>query len=808
MQDLRYALRSLRRQPVFTLVAVLTLALGIGANTAIFSLFYQMLLRPLPYPQAERLVYIWNTYPLMGLPRATVSIPDYLDRKDQAPAIEDAALFTPVPLNLSGNGQPQQIRALRVTPSFFSTLGRQPFLGRGFLDSEAQPEADRFVILSHGLWVSRFGSDASIVGRDVRLNGEPYRVVGVLPADVELPSRDVGALVPFAFTPEQMSDQERGQEFSTMIARLAPGATIEQLDAQMKTIVDRNVERMPEARAFVESSGFSAFAIGMREQLVGDVRTPLLVLQAGVLLVLLIACANVANLLLMRATGRSRELAIRTTLGAGQGRIVRQLLTESVVLAMAGGLAGLAVGIAGVRGLIALSADELPMAVGASLHPTVLAFTLGLALVTGIIFGLVPALLVLRANTASLLKDDSTRGSAGRGTGRTRAGLVVAEVALALTLLVGAGLLVKSFARLQQVDPGFSAGNVLTAQVFLTAPRYPDPAAWRSFWSRLLPELQGIAGVTAAGLTSNLPFSGNMQTGTYAIVGRPADPGEAAPHAHHQVVGGDYFRALGIPLLAGRLFTDADTLDAPPVAVVDEYLVERYFPARDPVGRQIQRGGPESPQITIVGVARTVNATDLSEPVTKERIYYPVTQQGWPVMTLALKTPLNPEALVPQVRAAVHAVDPEQPLANVRTMDQWMARSLHGRRAPMMLLALFGGVALLLSSIGIYGVLAFGVTQRVREFGIRQALGADAGAILSLVLRQGLLTVGVGVALGLAGSIVLTRYLQSLLFGVGARDLAVYAAGTALLLLVALAACYIPARRATMIDPVVALRED
>jgi putative ABC transport system permease protein len=807
MQDLRYALRSLRRQPVFTLVAVLTLTIGIGANTAIFSLLYQILLRPLPYPQAERLVFIWNTYPLMGLPRATVSIPDYLDRRTQAPAIEDTALVTPLPLNLAGDGQPEQIRALRVTPSFFSTLGRQPFLGRGFLESEAQPDADRFVILSHGLWVSRFGSDTSIVGRDIRLNGEPYRVVGVLPADFELPARDVRALVPFAFTPEQMSDQQRGQEFSTMIARLAPGATIEQLDAQMKTIVDRNLERMPEARAFVESSGFSAVAIGMREQLVGDLRAPLLVLQAGVLLVLLIACANVANLLLMRATGRSRELAIRTTLGAGQGRIVRQLLTESVVLAMAGGIAGLAVGIAGVRGLIALGAGQLPDAVEASLHPAVLAFTIGLALVTGLIFGIVPALLVLRGNTASLLKDDSTRGSAGRGTRRTRAGLVVAEVALALMLLVGAGLLIKSFMRLQQVDPGFSAANVLTAQVFLTAPRYPDPAARRAFWSRLLPQLQGIPGVTAAGLTSNLPLSGGVQTGTYSIVGRTPDPGEAAPHGHHQVVGGEYFRAMGIPLLAGRLFTDGDTIDASPVAVIDEYLVTRYFPDRDPIGQQIQRGGPDSPQITIVGVVRTVNATDLSEPVTKERLYYPVTQQGSAVMTLALKTALTPGDLVPQVRAAVQAVDPEQPLANVRTMDEWVARSLQGRRTPMMLLALFGGVALVLSAIGIYGVLAFGVTQRVREFGIRQALGADAPAILSLVLKQGLLTVGVGVALGLAGSIVLTRYLQSLLFGVVAHDLPVFGAVTALLLGVALAACYIPARRATRVDPVVALRE-
>jgi putative ABC transport system permease protein len=808
MQDLRYALRSLRRQPGFTLVAVLTLTLGIGANAAIFSLLYQVLLRPLPYSQAERLVFIWNTYPRMGLSKASVSIPDYVDRKDQAPALEDAALMTRTPLNMAGAGQPEQVHALRVTPSFFSTLGRQPFLGRGFVDSEAEHGADRFVVLTHALWVSSFGSDRTVVGRDVRFNGEPYRVVGVLPADFELPWTDVGALVPFAFTPEQMADEGRGVEFSTMIARLAPGATIEQLDAQMKTIVSRNLERVPELRAFAETSGFGGFAVPFRDEVVGDLRAPLLVLQAGVLLVLLIACANMANLLLMRGTERGRELAIRKTLGAGQGRLVRHLLTESLVLAVAGGLGGLALGFIGTRALVALGAGQLPPMVEASLHPAVLAFTIGLAVVTGVIFGLAPAWLILRGSTASLLKDDSTRASSGKGSARARAALVVAEVSLALMLLVGAGLLVKSFVRLQHVDPGFSTENVLTAQVFLAEPRYPGADAWRPFWSRLLDELRVVPGVAAVGLTSAVPFSGSSQTGSYTIVGYTPAPGEVAPHANQQVVGGDYFRALEIPLLAGRLFTDADTIDGPPVAIVDEYLVKRYFPDRDPLGHQLQRGSaPDSPRITIVGVVGTVNATDLAAPVAKERIYYPVAQVGRPVMAVTLKTPLRPADLVPQVRAAVASVDPEQPLANVRTMDQWMARSLQARRAPMMLLAMFGGVALVLAAIGIYGVLAFGVTQRVREFGIRQALGADGGAILVLVLRQGLRTVAIGLAVGLAGSVALTRYMQSLLFGVAAQDLVVFSTVTALLLGVALAACYVPARRATRVDPLVALRE-
>jgi predicted permease len=806
MQDLRYAIRTLRKQPVFTAVAVLTLTLGIGANTAIFSLLYQILLRPLPYPDAERLVFVWNTYPLMGLPQASVSIPDYIDRKTQAPAIEDATLFTGRSLNLAAEGHPEQLRALAVTPSFFSTLQRHPLLGRGFAADEAKPDADKFAILTYALWNSRFGGDRSLVGRDIRLNGDAYRVVGVLPADFQLPSRDVSLLVPFAFTAQQMSDQGRGNEFSSMIARLRPGATIEQLNAQMKIIVDRNIERLPAAASFVRTSGFGGFAVSMREQLVGDARQPLLVLQAGVIVVLLIACANVANLLLMRATGRGRELAIRTTLGAGQWRLVRQMMTEGVVLSLLGGVAGLALGLAGVKALIATSSRQLPGVVGAQIDPAVLGFTLVLSVMTGLVFGLVPAAAVIRGNTSALLKDDSTRGSASRSTGLTRSALVVAETALALMLLVGAGLLIKSFARLQDVHPGFSTDNVLTAQISLPAARYADAPARSAFWSRLLEKTRAIPGVSSAGLTSNVPFSGNVSSGSYSIVGYTPGPTEAQPHGRQEVVGGNYFRAMQIPLVAGRFFNEGDTVDAPPVVVIDQYLADKYFANRSPLGREIRRGGPQARPFTIVGVAGTVNSIDLGEPVTKERLYYPVTQQPRPGMALVLKTGLDPTQLVAQVRGAVQSIDPEQPIADVRTMDQWVTRSLEGRRTPMMLLALFGAVALLLSAIGIYGVLAFAVAQRVREFGIRQALGADGGAILSLVLRQGMRTAALGIALGLAGAFALTKYLQTLLFGVQTRDMGVFAAVTLLLLAVAMLACYVPARRATRIDPMVALR--
>jgi predicted permease len=429
---------------------------------------------------------------------------------------------------------------------------------------------------------------------------------------------------------------------------------------------------------------------------------------------------------------------------------------------------------------------------------------MALAVLTGLVFGLVPAVAVIRGNTAAILKDDSTRGSASRGTGLTRSALVVVETALAVMLLVGAGLLIKSFARLQQVNPGFSQENVLTAQISLPSVRYADANARRMFWERLTAKAREIPGVTAVGFTSNVPFNGNVSSGSYAIVGYTPGPGEAAPHGRQEVVGSDYFRAMQIPIVEGRAFNDGDTAESPAVVVVDQYLTGRYFAGRSAIGQQIRRGNTT---FTIVGVAGTINSIDLGQPVTKERIYYPVTQQARPSMALVLKTALEPRSLVPQVRAAVQALDPEQPIADVRTMDQWVSRSLENRRTPMLLLALFGAVALVLSSIGIYGVLAFGVAQRVREFGIRQALGADGRSILGLVLKQGMRTAGLGIALGLVSAFLLSGVLESLLFGVRSRDAAVFGGVTLVLAAVSLLACYVPGRRATRVDPMTALRE-
>jgi predicted permease len=801
--DVRYAWRALRAAPVVSAIAIGSLALGIGANTALFSVFYQVLLKPLPFPEPDRLVFIWNTYPGINLPKAGVSIPDYVERKAQAPALADATLYTPRALTLVAGNRPELLHGLAVTPSFFSTLGRAPFIGRAFTDRDATVGGDRFAILTHDLWTSRFSGDRDLVGRTIQLDNEAYEVVGVLPADFRLP-QEAAVLVPFSFTPEQTADAERGHEFSTMIGRLRPGATMAQLDDEMRAIVQRNIQRLPQGQAFVATTGFGGYAVPMRDELVGDVRTPLYVIQLCVLVVLLIACANVANLLLMRVTGRARELALRVTLGAPRSRLVRQLLTESLLLAGLGGAAGLAIGLVGVRLLLAASARQLPGSPDAALHPAVLAFTVGLSILTGLVFGLVPALAVVRGQTASLLRDEGTRTSAGRRTNRLRGALVAAETALAVVLLVGAGLLVKSFMRLQAVDPGFSPAGVLTARVALPETRYADDATRALFWERLLDRVRAIPGVAATGMAQAVPFDDNVSSSSYSIVGYTPPPGTPPLHGRSTVVGGDYFRALHIPLVAGRFFTTSDTAAGPHVAVIDDLLAQRYFAGRDPLGRQIQSHGET---FTIVGVAGTIRAEDLGQPAEKERIYYAYPQRALDAMTLVIKTDRDPRALVNAVRQAVMSVDPEQPIADVRTVDDWMSRSLEPRRAPMLLLAVFGAVALVLSAIGIYGVLAFSVAQRTRELGIRQALGAAPRAIFALVFRRGLAVVGLGLVVGLAAALAVSRYLQSLLVGVGARDIQVFAGVTALLIAVAALACYIPARRATRVDPVEALRD-
>ena len=805
MQDFRFALRTLRKQPVFTLAVLATLTIGLGANTAVFSIVYQVLVRPLPYPDPHRLVWVWNVYGKAGEDRFSVSIPDYLDRKTQAPAIEDATLFTPRLVALTGNAQPEQLRALAVTPSFFTTLGRQPQLGRAFTESDAQPNADRYAILTDRFWRSHYGGSPAVLSQSVQLDGEPRQIVGVLPPDFELPQRDVAFLLPFAFTPAQRSDLERGHEFSSMIARLRPGATTAEFNQQMAAIVEHTIERVPARAAFMRTSHFGGLAVPLRDWLVGDVRLPLLILQASVAVVFLIACANVANLLLMRASRRSRELAIRAALGAGRRRIIRQLAVEGLVLSACGAVAGLATGLAAARAFVSLAGDQLPVAVEPTITLPILTLAAVLALGCGLVFGLAPAVGLMRDNATGGLRDDGMRTIGSRHSGALRGMLVVAETALALVLLVGAGLLLKSFERVQTVNPGFLAARVWTAQIALPSARYPNDAAQRAFWDRLLLKIRDVPGVAAGGITSSIPFNGNQGGGSYAVTNRPQPPGEKPLHAQQEVVGGDYFRALQIPIIAGRVFDARDGADRPRVVVVDELLARKQFPGRSAVGEALNFGGPRNYEI--IGVVGTINAADLAMPVPEERIYLSATQVPFSNMGVVVKTAGDPALITAQMRAAVRAIDPEQPMADVRTLDQWMERSLRTRRAPTTLLTLFGAAALALAAIGIYGVLAFAVSERTRELGIRQALGARPGAILALVLSEGLRTAGAGIVIGIAGSLLATRVLQSMLYQVEATDSGVLIGVSVLLLFVSLCACYLPARWATRIDPMVALRE-
>jgi len=811
LNDLRYALRQLAKTPGFTAVAILTLALCIGANSAIFSVVHAILLKPYPWPGADRLVYVYNTYPRMGLTYAGTSIPDYLDRRTGVSGFADSAMFTTQSFNLAGAAEPERIVGLRATPSLFTTLQTGAALGRVFTDEEAQPGREKVVVLSHTLWKNRFGADPAIVGKTIRLNTEPYTVLGVMPEWFYFPQPRVQAWVPFAFTPVQRSDDERGNEYSTAIARLKPGATLAAVQRDLDAIQAHNVTRLPDQAPFWKSSGFGGRTVGFLDRNVENIRGMLWLVQAGVAAALLIGCANVASLLLARAVARERELAIRAALGAGRARLVRLLLTESLVLWLAGGALGLVVALWGVGALGSLGLSTLPRAFGVELDFTVFAFTLLCALAAGVVFGALPAWSASRGDAAAALKEAGTRTTAGRRTQRLRAALVVIEIALAVMLLSTAGLLVKSFARLQEQSPGFAPAGVVTARLDLPAAKYNKPEKIVAFHDATVAALRALPGVTEAGLTSLLPFTGNNSQGSYSSPEIQLPPGAPAPHAQVRDVDVGYFRALGLTLLRGRWFATTDTAGTQHVAVIDRLLAERYWPGQDPLGKHLSRNfGSTDPKDlwTIVGVVAPVKVENLEENVSKETIYFPFAQQPDLDLYLTVKTAGDPSALAAGVRAAVHSADPEQPIYDFKTMAQRMDDTAQPRRAPMVLLSLFSGVALLLAALGVYGVLAFSVTQRTAEFGIRLALGATARDIAALVLRQGSLLVVTGIAAGLAGYLALSRIVAQLLYGVSAADPVTLALAPLVLALVALVASLLPARRATKVDPMTALRAE
>ena len=818
IQDLHYGLRMLQSKPGFTLAAILTLALGIGANTAVFSVIDALLIKSLPYADSDRLVEIHNTYPRNDLLNAGVSIPDYLDRRARAGALEDGALYHPQSYNLSVQGVPQRLEGTLATPSLFSTLGVQPALGRTLIEDEGRLGNERVVVLGHALWKNVFGGDPAIVGREIALSGANYRVVGVMPQTFFFPDRKTQLWTPFAFTEEQRGDKQRGWEFSSMIGRLKPGATIAQLDAQMDAIVHNNIERLgttPEGagwKRFVEASGFTGRAQTLRDLLVGDLRPTLWLLQALVGCVLLIACANVANLLLTRLSARQKELSVRATLGAGSARIARQLLIESVLLALLGGAAGLALAYGGVLGIRALGLGGMSGSFDIAIDAPVLAFSAVVAIATGLLFGMVPLISLRHGNPYEALKDGGRGNSAGPAARKVRNGLVVLQTAMAAALLAVAGLLIRSFVQVQQQSPGFVSDNVLSATVDLPKNRYPDDAGKARFYERLLQEARALPGVKSAGVVSNMPFTGNNGSQSYIIEGRDTSQG-VVPHGYDQTVDEDFFKTLQIPLLQGRAFSDADTTTSQPVAIVDEILAKKYFPGQSALGKRIStdydaRDMSKTKWSTIVGVVGAVKRERLSEQTIKETIYRYYRQQPEGVMTLALHTDAAPNTLVAPLRAALLRIDPEQPVFDIRTMGERIALSLDERRTPMLLLMLFAAVALALSAVGIYGVLAFAVALRTGEIGVRLSLGASRADILRLVFSDGGRLTAMGLVLGMLTAVALALTMRAQLFGVGVLDPLTLSIVMMLVAATAAVACWLPARRAARVEPIEALRHE
>jgi predicted permease len=808
VNDIRYAIRQLTRTPAFTIVTVLTLALCIGANSAIFSVIDAILLEPYPWPGSDRLIYANNTYPALGLTDAGVSVPDYLDRRGDVTEFADSAIYSRTSLNLAGESEPEMISGLRVSPSLFTTLQSPAALGRVIGEDDAKLGAPATVVLSHELWKNRFASDPAIIGRTIRLNERPVTVIGVMPEGFYFPAPTVQAWTPFAFTPAERSDTERGNEFSAMIARLKPGATIAGVQRELDLIQAHNAERLPRSGYFWKTSGFDGHAVGFLEENVKDVRSMLLLVQAGVGAALLIGCANVAGLLLARAVGRERELAIRTALGASRGRLVRLLLTESVVLFLAGGLLGLIIAGWSLHALQTMGLSTLPRAFAVGLDSAVFGFTLACAVVTGLVFGALPAWSASRDNPSESLKEAGARGSAGRRTQRLRAMLVVAEITLAVMLVATAGLLVKSFSRMQHVDPGFVPGGAIAGRVSLPQGKYDTPGKMSAFCDAVIARLAATPGVVSAGATDFLPFSSRYNSSTYTSPDIVLPEGAAEPHAMNRAADPGFLRALGLTLLQGRWFNESDNAAGRHVVIVDRLLVDRYWKGQDPIGKRINREGDNGNPWTVVGVVATVKNGSLDEASNKETIYYPLAQLPASDLAFVARTAGDPAVLASSLRDAVRSVDPTLPLFDVLTMAQRIDGAAQPRRAPALLLSVFGGLAMVLAMLGVYGVLAFSVAQRTSEFGVRMALGATPADIAGLVLRMGSALIVVGVAAGLAGYVALSRVVETLLFNTPSLDPEMLLIAPLLLAIVALTACLLPAIRATRIQPVNALRHD
>ncbi len=816
ISDLRYAFRQLWKEPRFTFVAVLALALGIGANTAIFSVVNAVLLKPLPYPQPDELVAFGSID--AKAPRQdgfdSVSYPDYFDFRSQNKSFAQLALYQQNTLALTGDGPAQSLRNVTVTGNFFDTLGVRPQLGRTFRLEEEKPGGGPggfTAVLGHAFWKRQFKGDPAVIGKSIILVGLPYTVIGVMPEGFQFPfdsdPTDVfTTIAPAATTTDgkKPTTEQRGNHQMRGVGRLKPGVSVAQGAAEFSTIAARLASQYPES-----NTGFSAGAASLREELVGDVARGLYVLFGAVACVLLIASANVANLLLARATVRQKEIALRAALGASRGRIIRQLLIESVLLAAIGGLCGILLAVWGTDFLVSLVPDSIPRAAEIHLDGVVLAFTFLASLGTGIVFGLAPALQASRLDLRTTLNDNA-RGTTGAGHHRLRNGLVVVEVALALLLLTGAGLLLQSFARLSQVNPGIQPERLLTAEIALPDAAYPTPEKIALFQEQLLTRVGAFAGVRSASLVLPLPLSGSNMTTSFDLEEHPKPDGEQDV-SPFRIAGRDYFGTMGIALQRGRLFDRSDDLKSKPVIIINERFAEQYFPGQNPLGKRIRAGisltDEDGPMREIVGVVSNVKHQSLRTDFTPE-MYIPATQFPMGFFSLVLRTSTTqPAELTSALRDALAQIDPGVPLTRVRVFEEYLAQSLARPRFNALLLSIFAGVALLLTAIGIYGVMAYSVAQRRQEIGIRMALGAQKSDVLRLVVGGGMQLTALGVVIGLSAVFFLTRLLGNLLYGVGSFDLLTLCAVALLLSAIALLACWVPARRAAGVNPLVALRE-
>ena len=812
-QDFIFGLKLLFKQRAFTAAALLTLALAIGANTAIFTVLENVVLQGLPFPHADRLVTMYNSYPGVGVNRGANGVPDYLDRRKMTNVFSEVALIGGMDYEVGMEGSPQRIQGEYVTPSFFQVLGVRPLAGRTFTEEEAVLGKEKVAVLTEGLWKDLFARDPNAVGKDIRLNGTPYRIVGVMPATFGIPGDDdVRVYTSFAFTQQQTSDQARHSNSWGMIARLKPGVSLAQAQERINDLNRRNLDIFPKLRQLLINARFATRVIGLQDELTRDIRPTLYLLQIAVAVVLLIGCVNLANLMLVRSNVRMKEFALRHSLGAGRWRLARQLLTESVALALMGGALGIAVAYGGVRLLSYLGAKDLPRGATIGIDSGALAFTAAIALLTGMVFGGVPLVHVLRRDLNAVFRGSERTGTAARGAVWVRSALVICQFAFAFVLLIGAGLLTMSFARLLRVDPGFQPENVVTAQVALPRVRYGDDARARNFFADLLQRLSAIPGVSHAGATTFLPFGGNYNASVISIVGRALAPGENPPVPGWNIATPGYLQAMHIPLIQGRDISDSDSADAQKVVIIDQFLARKYFPKGDAIGARINRGmqvpgfQQKPDECTIVGVAGSVKTGNLAENNPVGQLYFSYKQYVPRSVHLVLRTDRDNPQLIAAIRRTLHQADPELPLFDIKTMPERLAASLTNQRAAMVLCLIFAGLAVLLAAVGIYGVLAYSVEQRTREFGIRVALGAGGREVVGMVVGQGLRMAGLGLAAGAAGAFALTRMMSALLFDVRPSDPAVFVAVAAVLGAVAAVASLIPSARAASIPAAVALR--